>query len=178
MRKQMMGVGIAALMFVGSANAALITQTDGTIFDDDSGKYWTQVGLWTGMTYQQQIDGIDEYGNDSHMATLAEMRTLWTYEASEINQHFVPTDNTWTLGRFDSGYLTTHQHAYVGGTQDTGYVKSNLNGGYCSDDWISPAVGAWVVTSPNAPVPEPSTLLIVGTGLAGLVGSRIRKKKD
>lgn len=34
-----------------------------------------------------------------------------------------------------------------------------------------------IVYRSSAPVPEPTTMLLLGTGIAGLVGSRIRKKK-
>lgn len=51
-----------------------------------------------------------------------------------------------------------------------------LTGGYAALDNFS-ILAADNPVDPINPVPEPATMLLFGTGLAGLVGARIRKKK-
>ncbi len=53
---------------------------------------------------------------------------------------------------------------------DSGQTNSNLH----TDQLTSHVYAVW---APAAPVPEPATMLLFGTSLVGLVGSRLRKKK-
>ena len=49
--------------------------------------------------------------------------------------------------------------------------------GYLDNLGYGPAFRNVFETQPAAPVPEPTTVLLLGTGIAGLAGSRIRRKK-
>ncbi len=190
MKKQLIGVGIATLMCVGvvSANASLWDLQDGTIFDDVSKLYWQQdVSLWIEMTYDEQISDINENFIGSHMATSAEISSLWLNSASDIFETFYPTVegqyDEWIIGRYntptDASVADSHfvGEGYHFKPNEALYLNP-LGTSSILDDTSDSAYGAWVVTAGSSvPVPEPSTLLIVGTGLAGLVGTRIRKKK-
>jgi len=62
------------------------------------------------------------------------------------------------------------------GTSGLGFGLANI-----SDDWGNPiavTLGAGTVdVAGGAPVPEPATMILFGTGIAGLLGSGIRKKR-
>lgn len=87
---------------------------------------------------------------------------------------------------------------YVGGSVSTdelyGYVElGELNGSvffgtpymmlFQEETWSREGLfghgitGSWEVVHETAPVPEPTTMLLFGTGIAGLIGTRIRRGK-
>ncbi|MBU0966271.1 MAG: PEP-CTERM sorting domain-containing protein [Proteobacteria bacterium] len=72
-----------------------------------------------------------------------------------------------------------------GGSASFTDVISNADGLFISMDtsnwsgtnWYESRIDNVVVNGTSAPVPVPATMLLFGTGLAGLVGSRIRRSK-
>jgi hypothetical protein len=187
MKKLLIGLEVVVMMCGGvlSVNATLIDQGDGTIFDDISGLYWQQeVGLWDNMTYDQQIADISTNYVGWHMATSFDMQHLWSYEASAIGAIFTPNyighDRNNTYGRYDLYSTIWNNRHYRAGVSyypaSSLYYRTTLNTYDLPDDRIFDNYGAWVIRD-ITPVPEPATMLLFGTGLAGLAGFRLRKKE-
>lgn len=80
-----------------------------------------------------------------------------------------------TLDTGDSWVVSTvaNDYSFFGITSDTSFTSLTLNAdrNYAIMDNLSFAAAG------NAPVPEPATMLLFGTGLAGFAGSKIRRKK-
>ncbi len=202
MKKQLIGLATIALMFNlgGSANATLNFITTDVLLETETDLYWYRdLTHWVDKTYDEQQDAInlletlDPIQSDWRMANYTEMESLFLNEITSLLTGFQPTyirdsDSTFWHGRYDQE--ATSDHPAIGYDPNVsqhldgemGQISNlpsftRLHGTVIFSDMLrNSGIGAWVVADAT-PTPEPTTMLIFGTGLAGLVGSRIRKKK-
>lgn len=202
MSKQLFVIGIALTLFLrcSSSQATLIDLGNGVIWNDSGtieatdDNYWIQdLSLFTNQTYDAQIASIsalndpvsgllDDAWGTWRMASLDDINSIWHHSYATLTDTFLPSETRATgeilwYGRVDSPSGTDgHEWTNMWYYPSYGEVKYDPSG-YIADTVAGSHFGAWVVADAVSPVPEPATILLFGSGLAGIVGYR-RKQKE
>lgn len=187
-------IGAVFLVFcvIGIANASLIDQGSGVLFDEEAAQYWVQdLSKFRNLTYSDQHAAIEAYTvtindgtvlSDWHVASRTDVDYLTSAVGgvSQLQTYFLES------GRLSFPNLTrTHWTGRIVGETNWGMTRTMYSvrsvNNYLDEGYIGIEVGAWAVMNasiPDAggsPVPEPATILLFGLGLLGVAG--VNRKK-
>jgi hypothetical protein len=159
------------------------TLVDGVFLD--LGHQWNQdTVFWDSHTEQGQYIQFDLGGSFVINSFIAQVDDNDAYTLSFWDATSSSWQTAWDIPNYDSGYwgMTTrpdpHNNLMAFSLPNT--ITTNalrLEGNYNNgDDYF--AVSEIQAFGERAPVPEPATMLLFGTGLVGLVASRRKKKRN
>lgn len=190
---------LAIVFFLaGAANATMMLYNDQVVWEDmgtadvtDDLFFYRDLSRFTEMTFAEQVAemalldtelaGIGPWNNDWHHVVEIPEVTAIKNNATEVVDLFLPSYDIDFIGRIGTGYEDPDYHHVVE------HLLMDFGGGphwyteqyLASDEAAYAALGAWAVATYGGPVavPEPATVILLFTGLIGLVGSRGRQSR-
>jgi hypothetical protein len=170
-----------------AVNATLIVINEDIVQDDqgteasDDDQFWLRdQALFDNMSYYDQIYAIEAFTGPSgyygewRMARMSDIAELFN---SPYEEGYTQTDLLEAFGNYYGRYdlllygpTATYCNAAAVVAHDP--LLQTIA------DARSPGLGAWVVADSIAPpVPEPGTLILLGSGLAGLIFTKKKRKR-
>ena len=194
--------GLAFSILISPGNIATATVIDGpvvsygptqytTFFDDATNRLWLDLPNMYNKTYIEMLTEI--IPTDFRVATLYDIQELFQSLPNPYTNYttyaaMIGSASPWGVPGMYGLYDDDDSTSGLSDVLFTGYAYAFNYDGYpdvwsisnydCYQSYVfHPGVGLWAFKE-SSPVPEPATMLLFGTGIAGLAGSRLRRKKQ